>query len=97
MILAARALGLDCGPVSGFDNAKLDEEFFAAGKCESCEQEFFPEGHVKSNFSATSATATLRRSSATSATATLRRSCRGALGSTLARHAPCCEVVRGYR
>jgi len=30
--------------------AKLDEEFFAAGKCESCEQEFFPEGHVKSNF-----------------------------------------------
>ena len=38
------------GPMSGFDNAKLDEEFFAAGKCESCEQEFFPEGHVKSNF-----------------------------------------------
>jgi nitroreductase len=36
MILAARALGLDCGPMSGFDNAKLDEEFFAAGKCESC-------------------------------------------------------------
>jgi len=50
MILAARALGLDCGPMSGFDNAKLDQEFFAAGKCESCEQEFFPEGHVKSNF-----------------------------------------------
>ena len=50
MMLAARALGLDCGPMSGFDNAKLDEEFFAAGKCESCEQEFFPEGHVKSNF-----------------------------------------------
>jgi 3-hydroxypropanoate dehydrogenase len=43
MILAARALGLDCGPMSGFVNAKLDEEFFAAGKCESCEQEFFPE------------------------------------------------------
>src|SRR6266699_1960012 len=34
LILAARALGLDCGPMSGFDNAKLDEEFFAAGKCE---------------------------------------------------------------
>ncbi len=50
MILAARALGLDCGPMSGFDNAKLDEEFFAVGKCESCEQEFFPEGHVKSTF-----------------------------------------------
>jgi nitroreductase len=28
-ILAARALGLDCGPMSGFDNAKLDEAFFA--------------------------------------------------------------------
>jgi len=50
MIVAARALGLDCGPMSGFDNAKLDEEFFAAGKCEACEQEFFPAGHVKSNF-----------------------------------------------
>jgi len=37
MIMAARALGLDCGPMSGFDNAKLDEEFF-------------PAGHVKSNF-----------------------------------------------
>jgi len=50
LIIAARALGLDCGPMSGFDNAKLDEEFFAAGKCEECEQEFFPAGHVKSNF-----------------------------------------------
>ena len=51
LILAARALGLDCGPMSGFDNAKVDEEFFAAGKpCFGCEQEFFPEGHVKSNF-----------------------------------------------
>ena len=51
MIIAARALGLDCGPMSGFDNARLDEEFFGAGKeCEGCEQEFFPAGHVKSNF-----------------------------------------------
>ncbi len=50
LILAARALGLDCGPMSGFDNAKVDEEFFAAGKCEDCGQEFFPAGHVKSNF-----------------------------------------------
>src|SRR5205085_3309242 len=32
LIAAARALGLDCGPMSGFDNAKLDEEFFGAGK-----------------------------------------------------------------
>jgi 3-hydroxypropanoate dehydrogenase len=29
LIVAARALGLDCGPMSGFDNAKLDEAFFA--------------------------------------------------------------------
>lgn len=36
-ILAARAVGLDCGPMSGFDNAKVD-------------QEFFPDGTVKSNF-----------------------------------------------
>jgi 3-hydroxypropanoate dehydrogenase len=28
-ILAARALGLDCGPMSGFDNAGVDNEFFA--------------------------------------------------------------------
>ncbi|MGH8109786.1 MAG: malonic semialdehyde reductase [Arenimonas sp.] len=28
-MLAARAAGLDCGPMSGFDNAKLDELFFA--------------------------------------------------------------------
>lgn len=51
LIMAARALGLDCGPMSGFDNARVDEEFFGAGKeCEGCDQEFFPEGHVKSNF-----------------------------------------------
>jgi 3-hydroxypropanoate dehydrogenase len=36
-ILAARALGLDCGPMSGFDNAKVDAEFF-------------PSSSVKSNF-----------------------------------------------
>jgi 3-hydroxypropanoate dehydrogenase len=28
-LLAARALGLDCGPLSGFDNARVDAEFFA--------------------------------------------------------------------
>ncbi len=37
LILAARALGLDCGPMSGFDNAKVDERFF-------------PDCDVKSNF-----------------------------------------------
>ena len=36
-ILAARALGLDCGPMSGFDNAKVDAAFF-------------PDGRFKSNF-----------------------------------------------
>ena len=28
-MLAARALGLDCGPMSGFDNAGVDRTFFA--------------------------------------------------------------------
>jgi len=37
LMLAARSLGLDCGPMSGFDNEKLDGAFF-------------PEGNVKSNF-----------------------------------------------
>lgn len=36
-ILAARAVGLDCGPMSGFDNAKVDAAFF-------------PDGRWKSNF-----------------------------------------------
>jgi 3-hydroxypropanoate dehydrogenase len=29
LMLAARALGLDCGPLSGFDAARVDREFFA--------------------------------------------------------------------
>jgi 3-hydroxypropanoate dehydrogenase len=29
LMLAARAIGLDCGPMSGFDAAKVDAEFFA--------------------------------------------------------------------
>ncbi len=29
LMLAARALGLDCGPMSGFDAARIDAEFFA--------------------------------------------------------------------
>jgi 3-hydroxypropanoate dehydrogenase len=36
-MLAARAVGLDVGGMSGFDNAKVDAEFF-------------PDGRVKSNF-----------------------------------------------
>jgi 3-hydroxypropanoate dehydrogenase len=35
LILAARALGLDCGPMSGFDNAKVDAVFFPGGKVKS--------------------------------------------------------------
>jgi len=37
LIIAARALGLDCGPMSGFDNVGVDAEFF-------------PDGRIKSNF-----------------------------------------------
>ncbi|HTW67725.1 MAG TPA: malonic semialdehyde reductase [Bryobacteraceae bacterium] len=44
-ILAARALGLDCGPMSGFDNVKVDAEFFSSDAGNP------PEFHqVKSNF-----------------------------------------------
>lgn len=35
LILAARALGLDCGPMSGFDNAAVDREFFAGARIKS--------------------------------------------------------------
>jgi len=34
-ILAARALGLDCGPMSGFDNAGVDKEFFSGTEVKS--------------------------------------------------------------
>jgi len=34
-ILAARALGLDCGPMSGFNNEGVDREFFAGTKVKS--------------------------------------------------------------
>ncbi|HTC03532.1 MAG TPA: malonic semialdehyde reductase [Xanthobacteraceae bacterium] len=35
LIMAARALGLDCGPMSGFDNAAVDREFFADTRIQS--------------------------------------------------------------
>jgi 3-hydroxypropanoate dehydrogenase len=35
LILAARALGLDTGPMSGFDNAGVDREFFAGTNIKS--------------------------------------------------------------
>jgi len=35
LILAARALGLDCGPMGGFDAAKLDAAFFPDGQWRS--------------------------------------------------------------
>lgn len=34
-ILAARALGLDCGPMSGFENAGVDAEFFTGTEIKS--------------------------------------------------------------
>lgn len=34
-MLAARAVGLDCGPMGGFNNQTLDEEFFPDGKTKS--------------------------------------------------------------
>lgn len=42
LILGARSLGLDCGPMSGFDNAKVDELFFPAAPA--------PAGRWRSNF-----------------------------------------------
>ncbi len=35
LILAARALGLDAGPMSGFDNDKVDQEFFSGTQIKS--------------------------------------------------------------
>jgi len=35
LIISARALGLDTGPMSGFDNAKVDAEFFPDCRCQS--------------------------------------------------------------
>jgi 3-hydroxypropanoate dehydrogenase len=35
LIIAARAVGLDCGPMSGFNNGKVDEEFFAGTRLKS--------------------------------------------------------------
>ena len=35
VIMAARALGLDCGPMSGFDNAGVDQAFFAGTSIKS--------------------------------------------------------------
>ena len=52
LMLAARSLGLDCGPMSGFDQAKVDHEFFPGGKPAQSDfaQEHFPDSHIKSNF-----------------------------------------------
>jgi nitroreductase len=35
MIIAARALGLDCGPMSGFSNEAVDSEFFVGTRIKS--------------------------------------------------------------
>ncbi|EKT4465530.1 malonic semialdehyde reductase [Pseudomonas putida] len=42
-ILAARALGLDCGPMSGFDHAQVEAEFFGDGGS-------FPGQRIRVNF-----------------------------------------------
>jgi nitroreductase len=34
-IIAARSVGLDCGPMSGFDNPGVDKEFFAGTQVKS--------------------------------------------------------------
>lgn len=52
-IFAARALGLDCGPMSGFDNARVDQEFFGGRGREGsagARTEPFAAGQVHSNF-----------------------------------------------
>lgn len=49
-ILAARSLGLDCGPMSGFDNAKVDGEFFTAAGARETATEIPTACRVKSNF-----------------------------------------------
>ncbi len=49
-MLGARAMGLDCGPMSGFDNEKVDQEFFGAGlERDGVCQEYSP-GRLRSNF-----------------------------------------------
>jgi 3-hydroxypropanoate dehydrogenase len=50
LILAARAVGMDCGPMSGFDNGKVDAEFFPAPAAEAGEHDVQPAGRIKSNF-----------------------------------------------
>lgn len=35
LIMAARAIGLDCGPMSGFNNALVDQTFFDGGSVKS--------------------------------------------------------------
>jgi len=49
-VLAARAVGLDCGPMSGFDNAKVDAEFFPPSSKAGKGAEVMPVGRIRSNF-----------------------------------------------
>jgi 3-hydroxypropanoate dehydrogenase len=49
-IMAARAIGLDCGPMSGFNNASLDKEFFSGTSIKSnflCNLGFGDETNVR--------------------------------------------------
>lgn len=50
-ILAARSLGLDCGPMSGFDAEKVEHAFFRDPNLRNnADQVHVPETHVKVNF-----------------------------------------------
>jgi 3-hydroxypropanoate dehydrogenase len=51
-MIAARSLGLDCGPMSGFDNAKVDKEFFPNPAPDTAAKDgtFLAAGPLKSNF-----------------------------------------------
>ena len=50
-ILAARSRGLECGPMSGFDNSKVDAEFSPPSRRErNSATEVMPMGRIKSNF-----------------------------------------------
>lgn len=48
-MIAARALGIDCGPMSGFDNAGVDKEFFSGTAWKSnfiCAIGYGDESHI---------------------------------------------------
>ena len=87
LMFAARCLGLDCGPMSGFDHAKVDHEFFPSGQAAQDDSSgIFPP------------TATSRPTSyAISATGTRPSCSRAARGWSSTKPASCCDAGRGRR